>query len=400
MFATEWTISFTVILFAQNVLANNVINVGLLLVDNIPEREVNIGYRTPASAVLIARDRIEAENLLPGYKINFTHSFDQCDEQLAVGIIVEMIYNRKIHALIGPTCNRPKLPSNSFSLCIALRSILFSFGWYQFGFLCSAEHNNERCTAIKNDLQKAISMTNGMTINYIGEFVRFDEESILNKLKKMAARARIVVVCLPEGRGMKRKLMLTVRDGGYLTEEFVYIFADTVSKGFSYPLPGGKQHMYWFDRNIPGDGRDEEALEAFKRVFTLSDHTEVGLTASKNKNFSEEVVSRMKEPPFECISECQGKKYSAAAQFASQLHDAVYVYARALNRTLAKNSANLRNGREILKNIVMTFDGESGQVTMGRDGTRLPTFFLDSLNENGEQILRGAVSVDGHHGVS
>ncbi|EPB79953.1 hypothetical protein ANCCEY_01019 [Ancylostoma ceylanicum] len=200
-------------------------------------------------------------------------------------------------------------------------------------------------------------MTNGMTINYIGEFVRFNEESILIKLKKMAARAR------------------------------------------SRPLPGGKVHNYWVDTNIPGDGRDKEALEAFKRVFTLSDHAGAGLTGSNNNNFSEEVIARMKEPPLECVSECQGEKYSAASQFASQLHDAVYVYARALNRTLTKNKTNLRNGREILKNIVMTFDGQSGQVTMGKDGTRLPTFFLDSLNEKGEQILRGTVSVDGHYGT-
>ncbi|EYB91033.1 hypothetical protein Y032_0211g2199 [Ancylostoma ceylanicum] len=435
MFASEWAASITLVSFARIIIATESITIGLLFVDNIPEHEVNIGYRTSASAVLIARDRIQAENLLPGYKIDFTHRFDQCDEQLAAGIIVDMIHTKKIDALIGPTCNRPalvasvlcahynipvftwglttaselddiqrfpttaKLSSNSFSLGIALRSILLSFGWNQFGFLYSAEHNNEKCISIKNDLQKAISMTNGMTINYIGEFVRFNEESILIKLKKMAARARIVVVCVPEGRGMRRKLLLTIHDGGYLTDEFVYIFADTKSKGFSRPLPGGKVHNYWVDTNIPGDGRDKEALEAFKRVFTLSDHAGAGLTGSNNNNFSEEVIARMKEPPLECVSECQGEKYSAASQFASQLHDAVYVYARALNRTLTKNKTNLRNGREILKNIVMTFDGQSGQVTMGKDGTRLPTFFLDSLNEKGEQILRGTVSVDGHYGT-
>ncbi|KIH67561.1 hypothetical protein ANCDUO_02105 [Ancylostoma duodenale] len=48
-------------------LQKRIIKVGMLFVQNITNLEVYVGYRTSASAVLIAEDRIVSENLLPGF---------------------------------------------------------------------------------------------------------------------------------------------------------------------------------------------------------------------------------------------------------------------------------------------------------------------------------------------
>ncbi|VDM68368.1 unnamed protein product [Strongylus vulgaris] len=81
--------------------------------------EITTGYRTTASAVLIARDRIVDEQLLPGYDFNpkarrglalisFTVMFDQCDETMAVGHTISMIRDMNVDVILGPTCSYRK----------------------------------------------------------------------------------------------------------------------------------------------------------------------------------------------------------------------------------------------------------------------------------------------------
>ncbi|VDK51027.1 unnamed protein product [Cylicostephanus goldi] len=76
--------------------------------------------------------------------------------------------------------------------------------------------------------------------------------------------------------------------------------------------------------------------------------------------FSKLVIARMKEPPFYCIEDCKGEEFSKAGAYAGQLHDAMYVYARALNATLTDNPlASFRDGDNIMGHIGMQFEGPS-----------------------------------------
>ncbi|KIH60936.1 hypothetical protein ANCDUO_08799 [Ancylostoma duodenale] len=69
----------------------------------------------------------------------------------------------------------------------------------------------------------------------------------------------------------KRTFVLILKDIGYLNDEYVFVMADTKSKGFVVPELGGKQRYIWEDPNTPGDGRDAEAQKAFSDILMITD---------------------------------------------------------------------------------------------------------------------------------
>ncbi|KJH41179.1 hypothetical protein DICVIV_12851 [Dictyocaulus viviparus] len=88
-----------------------------------------------------------------------------------------------------------------------------------------------------------------------------------------------------------------------------------------------------------------------------------------------------------------------AAAYAGQLHDSLYTYARALNKTLQQDPNAYRNGKKILENVEMTFEGMSGLVKMSSRGMRSPTFYLDGIDVFGKQEQYGVIEVDGDIGI-
>ncbi|KAK6055180.1 hypothetical protein COOONC_07313 [Cooperia oncophora] len=127
----------------------------------------------------------------------------------------------------------------------------------------------------------------------------------------------VVIFCVPEIS--MRDFMLHLMDGGYLNPEYVFISVNVKSKGFTVPQLGGKQRYMWVDADAHNDGRDEEAREAFQYLLVLTDHMSTGGNATKYARFSDELVSRMKDPPFHCANECNGSEFRAVSFLTHKL---------------------------------------------------------------------------------
>uniref|UniRef100_A0A8R1E3I4 Guanylate cyclase n=2 Tax=Caenorhabditis japonica TaxID=281687 RepID=A0A8R1E3I4_CAEJA len=175
---------------------------------------------------------------------------------------------------------------------------------------------------------------------------------------------------------------------GANTSEFVFMLAETNSRGFITSEAGGKFHYLWqgivTDLDY-GNFTDEMSRQSMANVMFLVDNG--GMTEEVTPeylDFSQNVINKMKEAPFNCVADCAGEQYSVAATYAGQLADAFYAYAVALNRTIDDNSmASYRNGSLIVSNMGMKFDGSGGgQVSVDPNSARLSIIYLIGLNSS------------------
>uniref|UniRef100_A0A0K0DDP2 ANF_receptor domain-containing protein n=1 Tax=Angiostrongylus cantonensis TaxID=6313 RepID=A0A0K0DDP2_ANGCA len=86
----------------------------MMFVENEKTVYSYVGYRTSASAVLIAKDRITREGLLPGIDFEFFYAFDECNERKAAGIAIAMNEDLHVDVILGPTCNSGEEPLATF----------------------------------------------------------------------------------------------------------------------------------------------------------------------------------------------------------------------------------------------------------------------------------------------
>ncbi|KAK0408089.1 hypothetical protein QR680_003767 [Steinernema hermaphroditum] len=394
------------------------VKIGMLIPRTSPELIPLVGYGRTASAVTLAMDRLSEEGLLPGVNFTFEVTFEECNEHTAVGYAIDLILNKKVDLIVGPPCNAPALdvgiiagfydmplwlwgmttsaelsnlpryPTlatvtvNSYAYGIAICAIMEQYEWSQVSLLYTKAGVEQRCVYFATDLENAInSRGDKIDVIYRSE-INIRSGNMKAIMGSVRSKSRVVVVCLSTA-SEKREFMLLAHDYGMTSDEYVYIFPemdDRREKDLSSMWKGN-------------DGRDDEAFLAFKTVLLLDNENE-----AKNKfmaNFSQAIVGKMDEWPFYCNSTCQDNPTGEAGRYAGHLADSLYLYGLALNRTLSqiKDRKNAtRSGAALLTNAVGSFDGYSGHVIIGDNGTRVPVFYLLGLNSS--QLLQSFARIE------
>ncbi|CAI4223627.1 unnamed protein product [Auanema sp. JU1783] len=427
------------LLFAWEVhsqVANNTgltpLEIALFFVNTKPQQLTTVGYFSSAAAVLIARDRIASEGLIPNYYLNFTYAFDDCEEDLMAGRGLLMLREKRVVAMIGPTCSsttelagvmgkvfnlpvvswglatahrlsdRVRFPTlanmaaSSLSLAYAIRRMLSEYNLTEFAYIYSNYMDSEKCEDMRTALQSAVSRNSDVSISLTMEVVDVSNDGYINSLRIASRRARIFVICFAEGHGLKRRFMVTAYRNGFVNDEYLYIFADTKNKGFYVTRNNGTDRLIW-DSDTGADDVDD-AREAFKTVIALTDADLTKDGQAAYAAFSEEVISRMKDPPFNCVAEC--KNYTVGSMYAGQLHDSVMFYAHMLNKTMQQHpDQNLltiaEDGQMLLMNSEVSFKGAAGNIQFNANNTRVITFYMMAVNAQGEPQNFGSINING-----
>ncbi|CCD70806.1 Receptor-type guanylate cyclase gcy-7 [Caenorhabditis elegans] len=408
----------------------NVIRVGFIHCRDFQSAPITVGYRTSAAAASIAVDRLKRENLMSGWEFNFTIEFDDCVESEAAGMTVDLIEKHNVDVIIGPTMNQPTLAafivSNYFnrpiiawglvnaaqlddferfpnagilsagqrSLGVAIRAVLKRYEWSQFVYAYFTEEDTEKCVTMRNDLQQVVSYFGDIILAYSIQVADISNDGMIEALKKIQSRGRIIVTCMKDGIGLRRKWLLAAEEAGMIGDEYVYVFSDIKSKGYVVPLLGGGERPSWI-LSTGSDENDTRALKAFKQSIFICDMMGQGSIATNYTIFGQEIIARMKEAPYFCTKDCEGENFTVAATYAGQLHDAVYAYGVALDKMLkAGQIAQYRNATAFMRYFPQSFIGMSGNVTINEKGTRNPTLFLLALDENNNNTRMATIYVE------
>ncbi|CAO4378661.1 unnamed protein product [Caenorhabditis nigoni] len=319
------------------------VNVGLLFSKDLQSVNRAVGYRTSAAAVLVARDRIRAEHLLDEY---------------------------------------------DFNMAIAMREVLQRFDWEEFVFIYSNDGDDEKCASMKDDMEKMSVETKDVTLAYMYQIQTVTMESLKKALSEVAKRGRIIANCFASGKGFKKAFISATVLAGMSTNEYVYIFAEPKSRGFYVDEDDGTRHYSWDDTDgsfVTGLS-NERIREAYSRVLFICDNMGEPVTTTEQfQNFSNQVINRMSEAPFNCIEDCANSTYKVSATYSGQLFDAFYAYAVALNKSLTKNPeiTDLKNGSMISGQIAMTFKGVGGNdISLDDTGSRIVRVFMFAMNSS------------------
>ncbi|PAV60114.1 hypothetical protein WR25_10286 [Diploscapter pachys] len=317
---------------------------------------------------------------------------------------VLLVKTHKVDVIIGPTCNDPALAvsvlgsyynipimlwgsatagvlvdadrfktatlltATSRYLATAVYSLCVEYGWNQFVFLYNQFNDNGKCFTMQGDFLTILNQYNDVDMAYSLEIIDLNPEPLRNALRAASLRGRIFVICADDD-SIKLLIMMALNDLEINSNEYVYIFADARSKGFTIPVEGAKDKLIWETGNSSQTGTEEgriAARNAFRNAIFVVDVRNKLIMMGQGKvqenysAFGNEVIDRMKDAPFFCTTDCQ-------------LHDAMYSYGIALNRTIADDPSRYRDGLFIVQHMLQSFQGVSGPVVIDEDLSRNPT---------------------------
>ncbi|XP_077865373.1 atrial natriuretic peptide receptor 1-like [Saccoglossus kowalevskii] len=182
---------------------------------------------------------------------------------------------------------------------------------------------------------------------------------MLDNLYTVFGLSRFIIICASADE--VREIMLHAYDHGMTTGEYAFFNIEL------YRDP--KYGDFPWKRN---DGRDAEAKKAYEALMTV---TLLTPTSDEYVEFSEEVKRRAKRDYNFTYED------DVVNNFVGAFHDAVILYALALNETLAAGE-DPRNGMKITRRMWnRTFEGITGNVTIDGNGDRDADYSLLDMTD-------------------
>uniref|UniRef100_A0A0N5BJK6 ANF_receptor domain-containing protein n=1 Tax=Strongyloides papillosus TaxID=174720 RepID=A0A0N5BJK6_STREA len=380
------------------------------------------GYPNSAAAVTTALKVAKQNNtILEKVNFEFVITMNECVSSEAAGELFNLINVQKINVLFGPPCystanvamniatyyNIPLylfgtsslqeiadfstynvvtsvMPSYS-DFVIGLARLLIKFQWTNVAIVTyETPLKLNRCGIFYEQADQKITQEfEQINVVYQRNMVNFSPDNLKKVTDDIKKLTRVIVICMDDLDKL-RSFMLAAYDNGMNTSDYVYINCDVDMD--IYVNEENKNAM--IDYKSPPDGRDEEALSMYKWMFHL-DFSVLGGMSSEYNNFRVSMPRLMREPPFNCTTECE--KYNVSSVYAPYLFDSAYLYFLSLGLALNNNGTNPNataiadNGTLVTSYSIGEFNGITGQVQISKNltcETRLTfsTYFNNGLN--------------------
>ncbi|KAL5020578.1 hypothetical protein ScPMuIL_003470 [Solemya velum] len=340
--------------------------------------------------------------LLTNHSLVLHQRDSQCSETIGPLAAIDMYVEKSAHVFIGPVCDYAVAPIARFSSrwripVITAGALVNAFkDKSEYELLTRIQGSYAKAGELFLDMFRTFNWTNVglMFHNNVGspnrgksdcfftmeavfyafkrEFSEepwnedFDERSddvdFDELLKSASENTRIVVLCA--SANSVREIMIKAHDLNFDNGEYVFFNIDLFSSKNESERP-------WY-RSHDTQERNEKAQKAYESLMTVTLRKP---TSPEYKRFSEEVKRRAKAkyPNFTYGEE-------EVNSFVGAFHDAVILYALALNETLEANMS-ISDGEAITRRMWnRTFDGITGTVSIDENGDRNADYSLLDMN--------------------
>uniref|UniRef100_A0A0K0EFB5 Guanylate cyclase n=2 Tax=Strongyloides stercoralis TaxID=6248 RepID=A0A0K0EFB5_STRER len=377
------------------------------LIDN------GIGFERIAGAIPIAINKSKEDNIIPkDTVVDIVWYHENCDESLASGYTAKLIFENDADVIFGPACSDAAAQSGSLTtyynfpqvffgqtlsselsqtnrystqimisvdtgnVAYALTTFLMNFQWTQFAFFYSSLNENPLavCTYVQSDVDLAVYAIPELSMIYKRGVNGYTDAELSTVILRMNVTARIIVTCFDEVEMQIRFLNLIPKllDN---RNEYVFIFIETWKKGFGSPL------LWEISKDSSVNANVKEACKNII-IFDLQPYN------SSLTSFLEDVKAAVQKEPFNCTT-CANLEMS---DIAASLADGIQAYFRGITRSIKAGIPNATsNGNEFMLHSAISFQGFTGMVSLNLNGTRDPTFYIYSLDDNYNSILFGTV---------
>uniref|UniRef100_A0A914PYW5 Receptor ligand binding region domain-containing protein n=1 Tax=Panagrolaimus davidi TaxID=227884 RepID=A0A914PYW5_9BILA len=236
-----------------------------------------------------------------------------------------------LSADLSDTQQYPTLASTSIStytLVQALGEVFKVFEWNEFAFFYAVviDSASPRCAYVQADMDSYVSTNDNMTMVYKRDtskdsisqlrtslrrmksqariivacyefpndkrnFIKDSISQLRTSLRRMKSQARIIVACY-EFPNDKRNFIAAALDEGMTTNDYVFIYIQTIQLGFG-AVP------FWISTTATPDGRDNEIKKACEKVLIV----DLQQLPDGIDSFYEQAKSAMFQWPINCVKD-------------------------------------------------------------------------------------------------
>ncbi|XP_064645228.1 atrial natriuretic peptide receptor 1-like [Lineus longissimus] len=387
-------------LFYVSVASRKTIKLGVILPfsGKSPWTRSKIG---PALEIAILSIKAHA-SILPDYEFVMTLADSKCSATSGPLEAIEMHCKQSAHVFFGPFCDFSLAPvaryapswnipvitvggmasafdnkggeyklltrmSSPYSkMAEAVEAIMAKFQWRNIAILYDNKIGDQVRSCFFQTEALYSTLTRSRTPYKIW-YKKFDfsrnvgNEVLQTLLRNASTQSRIIFLC---GRADSiRQMMLQAAEVGFTNGDYAFINIDVFSSKAIFERP-------WY-KETDAPEQNAKAKTAFEVLMTITLKTPDSVDY---RAFSYEVKRR--------AMRAYNVRYGAdeVNSFPGALHDAIFLYALALNETLAAGF-DITNGREVTKKMWnRTFQGVTGTISVDENGDRIGDYSLMDLN--------------------